>query len=122
MTQYAQSGTVFQSYPITAGNIVNVFKSKNITHNTDTIIPHLNRSAVVNDLLVYAIKFGGVDDGNMKAQLQQQVTGNNNVNGLKPPSTATPITTGIMIFAQAVLDTKIPINTIITEISNTATY
>ena len=49
--------------------MVNVFKSKNITHKIDTIKPHLNKSAVVNDLLVYAIRLGGVEDGNMNAQL-----------------------------------------------------
>ena len=38
--------------------MVNVFKSKNITHKIDTIKPHLNKSAVVNDLLVYAIRLG----------------------------------------------------------------
>ena len=101
--------------------MVNVFKSKNITHKIDTIKPHLNKSAVVNDLLVYAIRLGGVEDGNMNAQLQQQVTGNNNVSGLKWPSTATPITTGIIIFAHAVFDTNIRISTIIIDIKNTAT-
>ena len=49
--------------------------------------------------------------GRRKAQLQQQVTGKRRVSGLNPPSTATPMTIGIMMVAQAVLETKVPMTT-----------
>ena len=86
---------------------------------TDKTSPVLNKSAIVNVLLVYAIKFGGVDEGNKNAQLQQQVTGKSRVRGLSLLDVATPITTGIMIDAHAVLDVKIPITTMITSIRKT---
>lgn len=49
--------------------------------NTVKIRPEMNKSLIVNVLLVYAIKLGGVEEGNKKEQLQQQVTGNNKTSG-----------------------------------------
>lgn len=68
------------------------------------------------------MRLGGVEEGSMNEQLQQQVTGKRRVRGLNFPSTATPITTGIIMVAQAVLDTKMPMTTMIMEISVTARY
>lgn len=68
------------------------------------------------------MRLGGVEEGRRKEQLQQQVTGNNNTRGLILLEIQTPITTGIMMLAQAVLEVKIPITTIINETSNTTTY
>ena len=39
--------------------------------NTVKIRPEMNKSLIVNVLLVYAIKLGGVEEGNKKEQLQQ---------------------------------------------------
>ena len=61
---------------------MNVFNSKKIIQNTVKIRPEINKSLIVNVLLVYAIKLGGVEEGNKKEQLQQQVTGNNKTRGL----------------------------------------
>lgn len=61
---------------------MNVFNSKKIIQNTVKIRPEMNKSLIVNVLLVYAIKLGGVEEGNKKEQLQQQVTGNNKTRGL----------------------------------------
>ena len=61
---------------------MNVFNSKKIIQNTVKIRPEMNKSLIVNVLLVYAIKLGGVEEGNKKEQLQQQVTGNNKTSGL----------------------------------------
>ena len=50
--------------------------------NTVKIRSEMNKSLIVNVLLVYAIKLGGVEEGSKKQQLQQQVTGNNKTRGL----------------------------------------
>ena len=46
----AQAGNSAQSYPITAGKMVKVFKIKNTRQNTVTIAPTFSRSIVVNEL------------------------------------------------------------------------
>ena len=68
------------------------------------------------------MRLGGVDEGSRKATLQQQVTGNSSVSGLKPDCSATPVTTGIMMVAQAVLEVNTPIMTIATDMISTTTY
>ena len=87
-------------------------------HTTDRQSPLRSRSKVVNVLLVYAIKFGGVEDGSKNAQLQQQVTGNSSTSGLILLEVATPMTTGIMMLAHAVLEVKMPTITMMTSMRN----
>lgn len=68
------------------------------------------------------MRLGGVEEGNRKATLQQQVTGNRSVSGLKLDCSATPVTTGIMMVAQAVLEVNTPMMTIATDMISTTTY
>ena len=63
--------------------MVNVLRSKKMMQKTLTITPAMKRSEVVKDLLGYAIRLGGVEEGSRKAQLQQQVTGKRSVRGWK---------------------------------------
>ena len=48
----AQDGYSLQLYPITAGKMVNVLRSKKMMQKILTINPEMKRSEVVNDLLV----------------------------------------------------------------------
>lgn len=68
------------------------------------------------------MRLGGVDEGRRKATLQHKVTGTRRVSGLNSDWMATPVTTGIMIDAHAVLDVNTPIITIATEMISTTRY
>ena len=68
------------------------------------------------------MRLGGVEEGSKKATLQQHVTGKRRVSGLNSDWMATPMTTGIIMVAQAVLDVNTPIITIAMDMMSTTTY
>ena len=104
------------------GKKVNELISKAMMQMTLRMAPEARRFAVVKELEVYAMRLGGVDEGRRKATLQHKVTGTRRVSGLNSDWMATPVTTGIMIDAHAVLDVNTPIITIATEMISTTRY
>ena len=89
---------------------------------TVKIAPERARSLPVKVLLVKAMRLGGVEIGRRKEHEQQQVTGKSNTKGLILLDKATPITTGSMMLAEAVLEVNMPIKTIMHWTKNTARY